>query len=356
MKRLLEAIPVTVTGMGWRKLLVFTALFVLLSVGTPWVIHARLDLPSLPSTVWRDGLTALLAGAALLPLFFAADALRLHYTLAALGRPVPGRDLGKLVFINQLFSSITPLATGGGVAQVWYLRGRGLTVGAAIAATTVRTFLAMLLIFLPTPFLVLGLEALPDRVGGQSVSAILATVALAYLSVFALALRFRRTLMKWLDTLLRGLRFCRLIGDGRFHRWRRHGWREMCRFGHALKAYVRGPRKAIFLSVLSTLVFLLTLFSFPAVMLWGLGYGVDYPLTVALANVTTFIMYFAPTPGASGVAEGAFGHLFGGLISPGHLVLVMVAWRFFTLYLGMLLGVPATLHEVARRGNGHGQT
>jgi uncharacterized membrane protein YbhN (UPF0104 family) len=75
---------------------------------------------------------------------------------------------------------------------------------------------------------------------------------------------------------------------------------------------------------------------------------VDYGLTLGLLVVTTFIMYFAPTPGASGVAEGVFGLFFSALVQSGDLVLTILVWRFLTIHLGMLIGVPVTLHTVFR--------
>jgi uncharacterized membrane protein YbhN (UPF0104 family) len=58
-----------------------------------------------------------------------------------------------------------------------------------------------------------------------------------------------------------------------------------------------------------------------------------------LLVVTTFIMYFSPTPGASGISEGVFGSFFSDILAPSHLLLVIVAWRFLTIYLGMLIGL-----------------
>lgn len=98
-------------------------------------------------------------------------------------------------------------------------------------------------------------------------------------------------------------------------------------------------------------VFLMSLFTFPALLLWGLGYDVPYLTVVGLLVATTFIMYFAPTPGASGVAEGVFGMVFAGIVTGGHLVLVTVAWRFLTVYLGMLIGVGVTFHEAVRHAD-----
>jgi len=100
--------------------------------------------------------------------------------------------------------------------------------------------------------------------------------------------------------------------------------------------------------VVFTAVFLLSLFSFPALLIHGLGYEVDYLTTLGLLVVTTFIMYFSPTPGASGISEGVFGSFFRDILSGNHLVLVTIAWRFLTIYLGMLIGLLVMQRELIK--------
>jgi hypothetical protein len=83
----------------------------------------------------------------------------------------------------------------------------------------------------------------------------------------------------------------------------------------------------------------------------GAGYHPDYLTTTGLLTVSTCIMYFAPSPGGAGFAEGVFGLFFASMVDPSDLVGIMIMWRFLTIYLGMLIGIPVTLHElVPRRG------
>lgn len=91
-------------------------------------------------------------------------------------------------------------------------------------------------------------------------------------------------------------------------------------------------------------MFLLALFSFPALIFWALGYDLSYWLSLAKMVITTFIMYFSPTPGGSGIAEGVFGRFFSADLLTTHLVLAVVVWRTLTIYLGMLIGLGVTVH------------
>jgi uncharacterized membrane protein YbhN (UPF0104 family) len=60
-------------------------------------------------------------------------------------------------------------------------------------------------------------------------------------------------------------------------------------------------------------------------------------------------MYFAPTPGASGVAEGGYGLLFSQLVKSRDLTLLTLLWRFLTIYIGVLIGLVVVYREVFSR-------
>ena len=157
-----------------------------------------------------------------------------------------------------------------------------------------------------------------------------------------------RWLVTPLSRLLTGLRRLHLISARRHDRWQFRCRREVLRFAASFRDYLKGRPRYVLLSILCTAVFLLALFSFPALLMHSLGYPVDYLSTLGLLVVTTFIMYFSPTPGASGISEGVFGSFFRGLLSGNHLLLVTLAWRFLTIYLGMVIGLFVLQRELTR--------
>jgi uncharacterized protein (TIRG00374 family) len=333
-----------------KKLVAFALLFLLLSAAVPFAIQRELggQWPPLDGRLLSP--VALISCLALLLVYFSADGLRLYYLLRAQGQRLPARQMARLVFINILFSNLTPMATGGGFAQIGYLRTQGVHLGAATAATTLRTLLASLMIFLPTPFLLGCMRSLQENPMLAGWSGYLAVFAGLYAGFFLLTLTRPRWLMAIGTAVLRGLRAGGVIGEERLRHWRFALYRELLRFAAALGASFEGPRRDLALSLLFTLLFLLSLFSFPALLFWLLGYSVDYLSVVGLMVVTTFAMYFAPTPGAAGMAEGVFALLFAGVAPAADLLLVLIAWRVLTIYLGMLIGVPVTLRLLLKRG------
>ena len=336
-----------------QKIIGFAVLFVLLSVLVPFTIQEELN--GQGERLWNTLINpwVVVSSVALLALYYLSDALRLWFTLRALGQHQPLLSMFPLVFINILFSNITPMATGGGMVQVWFLHRRGIHIGAATAATTLRTLLASLMIFLPAPFLIMGIDRLVNSPTISAWAPWMGLCAALYVGFFVILLLRLRWFMQAGTSMLSAVRRARLISPTRERRWKFRLRKEMIRFDYSFRAFFKANRTDKLLAIVSTATFLVTLFSFPALLMWGLGYTVDYPLVLALMVVNTFIMYFAPAPGAAGIAEGVFALLFASLTASGNLVVLILAWRFLTIHLGMLIGVPLTLYALSQKGKGH---
>ena len=329
-----------------KRLAIFTLLFMVMTAAGLYAVYDQFAgrTVSFDARLLAPG--TLMAAATLLLVYFTADGLRLYFTLRALGHRIPLPVITRLVFINLFFSNVTPMATGGGFAQIWYLQKHGVPLGRATAATTIRTVLAVIFIFSLTPLFLLTLDAFKGESLAGDLGPVLAVLILLYLGFFLVVLFRTHWLIGPLSSFLRLLRRLHLLGEQRHRRWQFKARREMLRFSVSFGDYLKGPKLFIGLSLLFTTLFLLSLFSFPALLMWALDYHVDYLVSLGLLVVTTFIMYFSPTPGASGISEGVFGSFFSDTLTANHLILVTVAWRFITIYLGMLIGLALLQKEL----------
>lgn len=336
-------------GISVGRLFALACLFLgFASLGT-WTVYDQFAGQSLSFDMRLLQWSALLPIAVLLIIYYAADGLRLHFTLRALGEYLPFKRIFSLVFINIFFSNITPMATGGGFVQMWYLQRHGVSLGVAGAATTIRTLLAVIFIFTLTPVFLLTSEVLRDQAVIGAIGGWLALLIVLYLGFFALVLLRTRWLIIPLSALFNTARQLHLIDSARHRRWQFNLRREMLRFARSFKHYIGGNRTDVLLSIVFTCIFLLALFSFPALLFASLDYDIDYLISVGLLVVTTFIMYFSPTPGASGISEGVFGSFFSTLLGVEHLVLVTISWRVLTIYLGMVVGLIMMQVEFGRQ-------
>ncbi|MGC9518299.1 MAG: lysylphosphatidylglycerol synthase transmembrane domain-containing protein [Desulfuromonadaceae bacterium] len=330
------------------KLLLSGALFIGLTSAGMYTVYTQFARHSVSFDSRLLQPSVLIGLGGLLVIYFGADGLRLYFCIRTMGYRIPFRPMAKLTFLNIFFSNITPMATGGGFAQIWYLHSHGIPVGIASAATTMRTVLAMVFIFSLTPIFVFTLKPLQDIGIIAKTGPALALLTLGYLLFFALILWRSAWLTAMLSRIFSIFHRAGIIGQTRHQRWQYKARREVLRFSHSFSTFFNASPYLILASVFFTAVFLLSLFSFPALLMHGLGYKINYMLSVGLLVVTTFIMYFSPTPGASGIAEGVFGTFFRTLLTSNHLLLVILAWRFVTIYLGMLTGLGILLIEAIR--------
>jgi uncharacterized membrane protein YbhN (UPF0104 family) len=102
----------------------------------------------------------------------------------------------------------------------------------------------------------------------------------------------------------------------------------------------------VVLSILLTVVLYLNKFTISWLLARGLGIDVPWAAMFSSLYLITFISYFAPTPGAGGVAEVATGILLAPLISGGILPLFTLLNRMFILFIPAGTGFLATIGTI----------
>jgi len=321
-------------------------LFFALSFATLYFIHhcfsggqLRLS-PKLLSIRVIGGLAILLV------LYFLSDGLRLYCVIRAIGFHIAFAYIVKLVFVNIFVSNVTPFATGGGVVQVFFMKQKGMPIGKATAATSIRTILAALIVFTLTPIIVWAEPNLFHIFYHKNLLYGIAGFSGIYLAVFWIILFRIRVIKHWLFRGLYLLNILKIISRPRFRSLCLRVSHELDLFSDGFRRYFRGRPCWAALSVVFTAVFLFLLFSFSVILIRALGYRVSALTVLAFQVVVTFFMYFAPTPGAAGVAEGGYGLLFSQLVQKQDITVLTLSWRFLTIYVGMLIGLVIIYREI----------
>jgi uncharacterized protein (TIRG00374 family) len=275
----------------------------------------------------------------LLILYFSFDGLRLYYVLKTLNTEIDFKHIAKLVFINLFISNVTPFATGGGFVQIYFLNKRGISLGNATAATTIRTVLATIFFFIATPIIILTEPSLSQVLPKQTILFYVSLFSIIYFSFFYIVIFKNRLLKKLVYNILRFIKNKKIISKNKFRSLSQNLFEEIDIFSNNLNYFLKGDKKYIIATVMSTLLFLLTEFSFSVILIIGLGYDVSILSIILLQVVVVFSMYFAPTPGATGVAEGSFSLLFARFVDSSEIVPLIFAWRFLTKYIGIIIGM-----------------
>ncbi len=273
----------------------------------------------------------------LLILYFSFDGLRLYFVLKSMKQTIIFKEIMKLVFINILFSNITPLATGGGFVQIYFLNKKNISIGTATAATTIRTTLASLFLFIVTP-LILIFWNIPGFSSGKTDIYVILLI-IVYFSFYYILIKKNAFLKRVGFQTFNLLKRNGLISPKTFSKITRKIIKEINTFAISFKVFVNGNKLYMVLSVLFTLLFLISLFSFSLILLHGLGYQISFFTVMFYQIVITFFMYFTPTPGATGLAEGGYALLFSQFVSKTDIVPLLFFWRFFTIYIGIISGL-----------------
>ncbi|WP_251422245.1 lysylphosphatidylglycerol synthase transmembrane domain-containing protein [Veillonella agrestimuris] len=319
------------TKMMKRGIAMFTLLFAI-SIG---IIYYTIDLEALQTLStfnWESILLALLALA--LGMYF--DGLRLQRLVKIGGYELSIKAVLRVIFSNYFMAMLTPGASGGAVAQVLVLKTYGVPLGKGTPIVLIRTVFSILflVLMLPIIFLYDPMEVpyiSRDMLLIFSILVVLATLIGTYALqtkymrqfVYTMANRFKANKTKdWLAKL------------------------ETLNQGFGL--LYRKPWQSFVVFIESGLSLICLYCIAPALMF---AFTTDVPIVQVLDRmiVLNLILYFAPTPGGAGVAEGLFVMLFAPYVPIGTVGIVAVAWRVVAEYVPFFIGMYGTLTLYGRQ-------
>jgi len=285
---------------------------------------------------------------ALLFVYFLFDSLRFYYCLRTLDIRLSFLFVVKLSFIGVFVTAITPFATGGGFAQVYFLVRQKVPLGSAVAASTMRTLLGFVFFLIAAPLSVFINPALIGLIGeGYSWIFTGTFIIFSTIIIFLLWIVIGERSARYLIYKL--MRFCRrrrILSPHRARKLCLGFFSEVRNFAAGIRLFLHGPKKYIGLSILFTLLFLFTLFSIPMLLTRVMGYGLSPLFVYQSMIVITFMMNFAVTPGASGIAEAGFAMMFSNAISSADIDELTLLWRSLSVYAGVIIGMVVFYYEV----------
>ena len=114
-------------------------------------------------------------------------------------------------------------------------------------------------------------------------------------------------------------------------------------FQQALLLLFKNPKQVLRAFIESGLS-LLFIYSVVPVFIYAFGIT-NIPLHIIMGRMCliNLVLYFTPTPGGTGVAEGGFLVLFNSLLPAGVAGVVAVMWRFFCEYIPFTIGAIVTI-------------
>ncbi len=277
-----------------------------------------------------------------------AGAARIHIFLRRMNPGGSFRTCFKANLANIFLAAATPFQTGGGVAQIFVLNYYGVPYPAGVTVS-VLNFVATLSLLFFTATVVL--TAIPGQfIQGQTLLMVLDVSRLAFYFTLILFLLFMVRpggFGRVVKFILRRLERILPSRQETWNRWEKKVLGFLAEYQRYISYYWREGKMILFWNYVLTIILYFNKCLVAYVILRGMGIEPDFWQVVMLQMLIIFFLYFAPTPGASLIAETGMSAVMS-LILPVYLLSPFtVLWRFFTTYFGVLLGSMVLLRLLA---------
>ena len=304
-------------------------LILLIGIISGCVIYFTVDINTF-SNLYSFKPWSIFAAIVFLAIGLVLDGTRLMHLVKISNESIKLSQAVQVVFGNYFLALLTPGATGGAVAQLIFLRKAGIPTGKATVFVIVRTLVSIFFLLCCMPIIFYFDNNLLPWLSPEQLTIISIVVIICILLLFG---AFKTTFPSYLVIRL----------TKRFSYQRR---RSIYAFYRDLRAAVlllsSAPLSMLRVFVESGLS-LIALYSVVPILFLGLDAKVDLLLVMGRMCFLNILLYFAPTPGGSGIAEGGFVLLFGDLAPAGTVGIAAVVWRIIVEYLPFTIGFYYTI-------------
>ena len=238
---------------------------------------------------------------------------------------------------NIFMGGVTPSQTGGGPGQIYILYKEGMPVFDATVVSFLSAFLGTVL-FLPLCSLLFLVFFEPVTVDFRLQYLLSGSFAI-FLFFIALAIAglFNPDLVKKTVRFVAGL-------IPSLNRWLdRKGYLEAAdkivdRYNTMMKFFLAKGKSAFVIGFILSAAIYINKFTIAWVVLRGMGVTAPYLEVIYTQLVLIMIFYFAPSPGAAGLAEISAAEVMKGIVPAQYIGVYVLLWRFFTLLIGLAAG------------------
>ncbi len=262
------------------------------------------------------------------------ECLRLQTLTWAFGTPIKLKSSAEFT-IGGYFLSLTPFGVGGLPLQIYILMKEKFSFGESGAIIALRGITSLIAFAFGIPALI-GFRNIFAGTGIRILSGYLISLYAVFITLFVLVMlktdRAKYRIKQFSKFFIRR-------GKEKPVQWINKLCDELDKFKLGFK---RCLSHGIYKLILTILISAISLFFYVLIaplLFRGLGLSAPIIKTAIIQLILTFLLMFAPTPGGSGIAEGVGFALFRGICAKQELLgIYVVLWRFFTYYIGVIIG------------------
>lgn len=243
----------------------------------------------------------------------------------------------KIVLSFNFLSNITPSSAGGEPLLIYQISQKGSPLGEASAIAFLRIIITMLFFAIGGPIIICFHRELLADAGLKAAFDYVAVFLAATVVFFAYIFYASQSSKKFLNSVFgyfEKFPFSKI----KFSRLKERIFKTVDDFKYGIRVFFSRRKWYLFLFVAYTALMIATQFLVAQTILKGLGYEAKTLNVFMIQTLLSLMLYFAPTPGGSGIAEGAGYALFAQFV-PIHIVgAFLIIWKFLTTYVWTIVG------------------
>ena len=303
------------------------------------------ELPDIIKLVGRADKRWLLLGLLFVFCFVAGESAIIRYMLRLFRVRLPFVRCLKYSFIGFFFSCITPSASGGQPAQMYYMKKDGIKLGhSTLIMMVITAAYKAVLVFLGLFFIVFRYSYIMKHVGDlwwlMLVGFVLNVAFIIGLIFLFLRPLWAKSLAK---KLVRLLIIIKILKKKNYERYAKRISR-VCDTYMVGAEYIKHNVKAVAKVFLITLVQRCFLLSVTWIVYKSYGlYGARFIDIIAIQAIIAITVEMLPLPGAAGITEGCFSLMFIGVFPEMYLKPALLLSRGLSFYALLLISAAVTL-------------
>ncbi|MBN1635677.1 MAG: flippase-like domain-containing protein [Deltaproteobacteria bacterium] len=280
----------------------------------------------------------------LLGLMLLFDALCIMVLAVSLGHRLALIYAFRMILVGRFFGAITPLQSGMMPAEMYMLFKQGIPLGQAISIDVIRRISTMgVLAIGGIIVLVINKDFATNKIilyAYYYVVFFYVFLTLLFLFVYL----FPQKTLWVVDRIMAYLHRRSIVKN---YEVDEYVHRVANDYFQALNIYLTKGLWGFLLSLVFVMLTMMSQFVMAPIIIHSMGFKTSFMEAFQAQVILIPMLYFAPTPGGSGVAEGGFALLFAGFI-PKHLLgMTVVLWRVFTTYICVALGGILTIGSLS---------
>lgn len=247
----------------------------------------------------------------------------------------------RVLMLGRYYDNVTPASIGGQPFQIYYMRKHSGLESGHSTSIPIFAMIASQVGFLIVAFCCLASGEIFRENPALIVTSIIGLLFYAFWPVMVAGTTFLpKQTSQFLQFVVKILAKIKIVKKREAALEKVE--RNVTRYADSVKVILKNKwlsARVILLSVVYN--FLISVI--PYFVLKAFGGDMDFFRCLATTVVVTSAVYFVPTPGNAGAAEGTFYAVFSSL-STGYVFWAMLVWRFFTYYSYVIVGPLIYLH------------